>query len=73
MSQQSEALKERSMLFAVNILRLLDRFPRTVAADVIAKQLAKMRRQSPPLSRRLHRSFSARLYCEARYRRRGGR
>ena len=41
MSEQSEALKERTMLFAVNTLRLVDRFPRTVGADVIARQLAK--------------------------------
>jgi four helix bundle protein len=41
MSEQSEALKERTMLFAVSTLRLVDRFPRTVGADVIARQLAK--------------------------------
>jgi four helix bundle protein len=41
MSEQSEALKERAMLFALNTLRLVDRFPRTVGADVIARQLAK--------------------------------
>jgi len=33
MSEQSEALKERTMLFAVNTLRLVDRFPHTVGAD----------------------------------------
>jgi four helix bundle protein len=41
MSEQSEALKERTMSFAVNVLRLIDRFPRSVAADVIARQLAR--------------------------------
>ena len=41
MSEQSEALKERTMLFAVNTLRLVDRFPRAVGAEVIARQLAK--------------------------------
>jgi four helix bundle protein len=41
MSQQSEALKERTMCFSVNVLRLIDRFPRSVGAEVIARQLAK--------------------------------
>jgi four helix bundle protein len=41
MSEQSEALKNRTMMFSVEILRLIDRFPRTVAADVIARQLAR--------------------------------
>jgi four helix bundle protein len=41
MSEQSEALKERTMLFAVKTLRLIDRFPRAVGAEVIARQLAK--------------------------------
>jgi four helix bundle protein len=41
MSQQSETLKERTMLFSLNVLRLIDRFPRSVGADVIARQLAK--------------------------------
>jgi len=41
MSQQSEALKERTMSFSVNVLRLIDRFPRSVGAEVIARQLAK--------------------------------
>jgi four helix bundle protein len=41
MSEQSEALKERTMLFAVSTLRLIDRFPRAVGAEVIARQLAK--------------------------------
>ena len=41
MSEQSEALKERTMLFAISALRLIDRFPRAVGVEVIAKQLAK--------------------------------
>jgi four helix bundle protein len=41
MSQQSEALKERTISFAVNVLRLIDRFPRTVGAEIIGRQLAK--------------------------------
>ena len=41
MSEQSEALKERSMVFAINVLRLIDRFPQTPGAKVIAYQLAK--------------------------------
>ena len=40
-SQQSEALKERAMSFSVNVLRLIDRFPHTVGAEVIARQLAR--------------------------------
>jgi four helix bundle protein len=41
MSAQSDQLKERTICFAVAILRLIDRYPRTVAANVIAQQLAK--------------------------------
>jgi four helix bundle protein len=41
MSEQSEALKQRTMSFSVNVLRLIDKFPRTVSADVIARQLAR--------------------------------
>jgi four helix bundle protein len=41
MSEQSEALKERTMLFALRVLRLIDRFPDTTAARVISYQLAK--------------------------------
>jgi four helix bundle protein len=41
MSNQSEQLKERTMEFAVNVLRLLDEFPRTIAGDVVARQLAR--------------------------------
>jgi four helix bundle protein len=41
MSEQSEALKERTMLFSVNVLRLIERFPPGVAGDVVARQLAR--------------------------------
>lgn len=41
MSEQSEALKERTMLFAISVLRLIEQFPDTSGARVIAFQLAK--------------------------------
>jgi four helix bundle protein len=41
MSEQSEAFKERTMLFAISVLRLIDKFPDAVGARVIAYQLAK--------------------------------
>ena len=41
MSEQSEALKERTMLFAINVLHLIDKFPDAAGARVIAYQLAK--------------------------------
>jgi four helix bundle protein len=41
MSTQSEALKARSIEFAVAILRLIDALPRRPGPDVIAHQLAK--------------------------------
>ena len=41
MSVQSEQLKERTMIFAVAGLRLIDSLPRTPAADVVARQLVK--------------------------------
>ncbi len=41
MSEQSEALKARTMSFASNVLRLIDKFPQTQSARVIAYQLAK--------------------------------
>ena len=41
MSIESEQLKERAMLFALGILRLVDRLPRTPGAQVVARQLAK--------------------------------
>jgi four helix bundle protein len=41
MSQQSEALKERSMSFAIGVLQLIDTLPRKPSADAVARQLAK--------------------------------
>ena len=41
MSTQSEALKERSMSFAVSVLGLIDRIPRRPGPDVISCQLAQ--------------------------------
>lgn len=41
MSHQSEVLKERTMLFALSVLRLIDKFSDTPGARVIAFQLAK--------------------------------
>jgi four helix bundle protein len=41
MSSQSEQLKMRTMQFALDILGLVDEFPRTIAGDVIARQLAR--------------------------------
>jgi four helix bundle protein len=41
MSHQSEQLKERTMQFALDILRLIDGFPRTIAGDVVSGQLAR--------------------------------
>src|SRR4051812_28602422 len=41
MSEQSEALKERTMSFSVNVLRLIERFPPNIAGDVVARQLAR--------------------------------
>jgi len=41
MSEQSEQLKERTLEFALDVLRLIDTFPRTIAADAVARQLAK--------------------------------
>jgi four helix bundle protein len=40
-SEQSEALKERTITFAISVLRLIDKFPNTPSAKVIAYQLAK--------------------------------
>jgi hypothetical protein len=39
MSSQSEQLKERTMQFSLGVLRLIDGFPRSIAADVVARQL----------------------------------
>lgn len=41
MSIESEQLKKRAMSFAVGILPLVDRLPRTPGAQVVARQLAK--------------------------------
>jgi four helix bundle protein len=41
MSTQSEELKERTLRFAIDVLRLIDTFPRTIAADAVGRQLAK--------------------------------
>lgn len=41
MSTQSEALKERTMLFAISVLHLIDKFHDTPGTRVIAYQLAK--------------------------------
>ena len=41
MSIQSDQLKERTMSFAITMLRLVNTLPRSVASDVIARQLAK--------------------------------
>jgi len=40
MSEQSERLKERTMMFSVSVLRLIDRIPHTAGGVVIARQLA---------------------------------
>ena len=41
MSTQSDALKERAMVFSIAILRLIDRLPRTSGGEVVARQLAR--------------------------------
>jgi four helix bundle protein len=40
MSEFSEALKERTMRFAVSVLRLVDKVPHTAAGRAVAGQLA---------------------------------
>jgi four helix bundle protein len=40
MSSESEALKERTMSFAVGILQLIETFPKTIGAQIVARQLA---------------------------------
>src|SRR5262250_634836 len=40
MSSESEALKERTMSFAVGILQLIETFPKTIGARIVASQLA---------------------------------
>jgi four helix bundle protein len=37
----SEELKERTMQFALDVLRLVDQLPQTIAGDVVARQLAR--------------------------------
>lgn len=41
MSFQSEQLKDRTIAFAINVLRLLDKLPQTAACHVVGRQLAK--------------------------------
>ena len=41
MSAQSEELKERTIVFAINVLDLVDKLPPTPRGKVIAYQLAK--------------------------------
>jgi len=41
MSELSEIYKKRTLAFAVNTLRLIDRLPRTTSGYVVARQLAK--------------------------------
>jgi four helix bundle protein len=41
MSAQSEQLKERTISFAITVLRLIDKCPHTTAGKVIGHQLAK--------------------------------
>jgi four helix bundle protein len=41
MSLESEELKQRARTFSVAILRLVDRLPHTIGAQVVGRQLAK--------------------------------
>jgi four helix bundle protein len=41
MSAQSDQLKIRTMQFALDVLGLIDGFPRTIVGDVVGRQLAK--------------------------------
>ena len=41
MSIQSEQLKERAMRFGLDVLCLIDTFPRTIAGDLVSRQVAK--------------------------------
>lgn len=41
MSFQSDQLKQRTMSFALNVLRLIDKLPTTFSGQVISRQLAK--------------------------------
>jgi hypothetical protein len=71
MSELSETLKERTMSFSVNVLRLIDRLPRSIAGDVVARQLAKSAIGGRELSLSLHCSLSPGFHCQTRHRRRG--
>jgi four helix bundle protein len=41
MSAQSERLKQRTLQFGLDVLGLVDGFPRTTAGDLVGRQLAK--------------------------------
>jgi four helix bundle protein len=41
MSLQSDQLKQRTMSFALNVLRFIDKIPTTFSGQVISRQLAK--------------------------------
>jgi four helix bundle protein len=41
MSERSEQLKQRTMAFAITVLRLIERLPQTASGQTIARQLAK--------------------------------
>ena len=41
MSAQSDALKERAMVFSIEILWLIDKLPRTPGGEAVARQLAR--------------------------------
>ena len=41
MSIESEQLKERTMRFGLDVLYLIDAFPRTIAGDLVSRQIAK--------------------------------
>jgi four helix bundle protein len=41
MSVQSDQLKQRTMQFALDVLGLVDAFPRSIAGDLVGRQLAK--------------------------------
>ncbi|PYR36749.1 MAG: hypothetical protein DMF90_09015 [Acidobacteria bacterium] len=41
MSSQSDQLKQRTLTFGVDVLRLVDDLPRTLAGQTIGRQLAR--------------------------------
>jgi four helix bundle protein len=41
MSMQSDQLKERTMRFALDVLQFVDAFQRSIAGDLVGRQLAK--------------------------------